>query len=168
MGVVRVNIYIQDSKCYIFAIFHDIIKLSTRNLPWLLIKWIFQSIHNKFGIFQKRFFRSKAIKYNSLAVFETLTEIMRDFLQNQCFLTWSFCILFRYTLNYHNFFLYYTLNYHNFFLTVYFHQFQSELVFISNTSQQTWVTEKMIFKKKKTKQQSCLEYLLRRKRILKI
>lgn len=60
------------------------------------------------------------------------------FLQNQCFLTWSFCILFRYTLNYHNFFL-----------TVYFHQFQSELVFISNTSQQTWVTEKMIFKKKK-------------------
>lgn len=154
MGVVRVNIYIQDSKCYIFAIFHDIIKLSTRNLPWLLIKWIFQSIHNKFGIFQKRFFRSKAIKYNSLAVFETLTEIMRDFLQNQCFLTWSFCILFRYTLKYHNFFL-----------TVYFHQFQSELVFISNTSQQTWVTEKMIFKKKKTKQQSCLEYLLRRKRI---
>lgn len=158
MGVVRVNIYIQDSKCYIFAIFHDIIKLSTRNLPWLLIKWIFQSIHNKFGIFQKRFFRSKAIKYNSLAVFETLTEIMRDFLQNQCFLTWSFCILFRYTLNYHHFFL-----------TVYFHQFQSELVFISNTSQQTWVTEKMIFKKKnKTKQQSCLEYLLRRKRIKKI
>lgn len=144
MGVVRVNIYIQDSKCYIFAIFHDIIKLSTRNLPWLLIKWIFQSIHNKFGIFQKRFFRSKAIKYNSLAVFETLTEIMRDFhafSAKSVFFNLIILILFRYTLNYHNFFL-----------TVYFHQFQSELVFISNTSQQTWVTEKkMIFKKKHNK-----------------
>lgn len=116
-------------------------KLSTRNLSLLLIKWIYQSIHNKFGIFLENFFQSKAIKCNSLAVFETLPEMMKDFLAffaKSVF--FNLIILYSFSL--------YTLNYHNFFLTVYFHQFQSELVFISNTSQQTWVTEKMIFKKK--------------------